>query len=660
MSEDDYQLFILSVDDLEWTREWLGQRRCDSLLVWIAARPDVTPPVRIRAVESKSSTSPTPIDPDLTKDPFGGAAAQAVATLEALEDVLEVTQSHPLVRDLKFASFIEHLAAVALEQLHPVVAGDTRKVQICNTISDLSARSIGREDIYLDAMVVCTQYRTAAKMAVKRVDMERIGRRSLPIFLVRCGSYEVDQVLGSELGRFVLPPADDHEDEESTAVVDESAVPSPGDQETASSEELPSSGSGSPEQGEKAPEGHASDPPPSATNDRDMSELAHDLYLACRYRDIPVNAPDPATMTEGSTLIVIPMRLEPGSSIRTIESALEDLAREVGVESVDVENDPARPYHVRFLVARPNRVFPSLPSENAPIVSPDSGSYLGLYLGQDVEGRDVVSYVSSWPHLLVAGTTGSGKTTFIHSLLRQVNRFPDQVVGAVIVDGKGEFDYEGVLDDNHFSGEFLGVQHGHDRTLAVMEWAVETEIPRRRALVADQVKSAQGRLTARKLFADSVTNGDRPIVAPLLIVVDEFAEIMRGAPAMASEFERRIQQVSQIGRSTLVHLLLATQRPDANVVRGAIKANLDGRVALPSPLSPRLHDSSKWEGSREAARQRRFALPELKPGPDPTSGLQPTALEGQTTIAAKYFHRRERARADQLLQLPPVPNAACQ
>src|SRR5262249_6858128 len=151
-----------------------------------------------------------------------------------------------------------------------------------------------------------------------------------------------------------------------------------------------------------------------------------------------------------SAVVSVPMALKAGASIRPIEGALDDLAREVGVERVSVENDPDRPFHVRFLIARRARTFPPLPGTMPTLFDAESQSYLGLYLGQTLGGHDFLSFVSSWPHMLVGGTTGSGKTTFIRSLLKQIGRRDPNVVKVVVVDGKGEVDYLNLLDQSFF------------------------------------------------------------------------------------------------------------------------------------------------------------------------------------------------------------------
>ena len=79
--------------------------------------------------------------------------------------------------------------------------------------------------------------------------------------------------------------------------------------------------------------------------------------------------------------------------------------------------------------------------------------------------------------------------------------------------------------------------------------------------------------------------GKDPTVVPLIVFIDEFADIMLAGKTSADEFLGLVQRVAQIGRSRLIHLVLATQRPDRNTIKGAIKSNLDARVAMRLPTS---------------------------------------------------------------------------
>jgi S-DNA-T family DNA segregation ATPase FtsK/SpoIIIE len=202
--------------------------------------------------------------------------------------------------------------------------------------------------------------------------------------------------------------------------------------------------------------------------------------------------------------------------------------------------------------------------------------------------------------MLIGGTTGSGKTTFIRSLLRQINARDPELVKVAIIDGKGEIDYFNVVDGNFFTPQFPEVKLGHQEVNAVFEWLVEEEIPRRRDLVLERARQSGGApRAAKQQFVEACARGHADPFPALVVFVDEFAEIMLAGGANAQQFEQRVQQAAQTGRSVLVHVVLATQRPDASVIRGAIKTNLDARIALRVPTH---HDSMTILGGAGAER----------------------------------------------------------
>jgi DNA segregation ATPase FtsK/SpoIIIE-like protein len=277
------------------------------------------------------------------------------------------------------------------------------------------------------------------------------------------------------------------------------------------------------------------------------------------------------------------MGLEVGESSRPIEAVASDLARELGVASLELENDPDRPQHIRFLLARKDRVFPELP-EAAPFLDTASSNYLGIYLGADLIGRPYPSFMSTWPHALIGGTTGSGKTTLLKSIAKQAAL--SGATSLVIIDGKGETDYIGLIPGEAFHPRYPDVLSGHDSVPGVFKWLVQEEIPRRRSIVVSEAKRRSGQpWSARAHFvATRSENGGVEPFPALLVIVDEFAQLMLQT-SHAGDFSLDVQQVAQVGRSLLVHLILATQRPEARIVSGAIKANLNTRIALRLPTA---------------------------------------------------------------------------
>jgi DNA segregation ATPase FtsK/SpoIIIE-like protein len=161
----------------------------------------------------------------------------------------------------------------------------------------------------------------------------------------------------------------------------------------------------------------------------------------------------------GPSLFAVGLRLREGTTIQPLRARLADIARDIGLgdraDEMDVEND-SEPRTVRVLLPRPDRQFPELPSIPKIAVGPDG--YLPIYIGKTVDGTDWSAAVESWPHMLVAGTTGSGKTTFIRSILRQLMAYGAEKLKIVVVDGKGDTDYLGLVPPEMFPEIFPDVQ----------------------------------------------------------------------------------------------------------------------------------------------------------------------------------------------------------
>jgi len=434
-------------------------------------------------VESKASSSIQPVEPLPNNEPFAKGKDQVTATLDALWEVLAPPLTS-LQADLRFSSFVEHLAAVALSNLYPIRVSDEEAVYATRLISDFSRRKLSPndqpEEFHIDGAVVCTQFRSAVSRKIVWHSIP--GRnRSWQVALARVGTDDIDIVLGKQLSQMAKIPEQEVPVPEPTSLVPVSPI-------EAQVVQVP-----------------GASPRPTA----EESDLAQDLFLACRQRGFPLDEPDPADIIVGPAVVSIPMSLRAGASIRPIEGALEDLAREVGVASVVVENDPDRPFHIRFIVARRHREFVSLPETPAPLLEADTQSYLGMYFGRTLQGRDFAAFVSSWTHMLVGGTTGSGKTTFIRSLLRQLPGIRPELIRVIIVDGKGEIDYLRVVPAEYFTSRFPEVILGHTGVQEVFNWIVEDEMPRRRKLLVDRARQAGvvPARSARDLFVSSASSG---------------------------------------------------------------------------------------------------------------------------------------------------------
>ncbi len=194
-------------------------------------------------------------------------------------------------------------------------------------------------------------------------------------------------------------------------------------------------------------------------------------------------------------------------------------------------------------------------------------SPLAIALGHDVAGQAVAADLSAMPHLLIGGTTGSGKSVCIKSITTCLvcNNTPDEL-RLVMIDPK-------MVELIRFSGlpHLYGeVEVDLDRVVKVLRW-VALEMDDRYKRFADA--------SARHLddFNRRMKEREKPTLPRIVVLIDELADLMMLAPEAV---EQLLCRIAQMGRATGIHLVVATQRPSTDVVTGLIKANFPARIAF--------------------------------------------------------------------------------
>lgn len=194
-------------------------------------------------------------------------------------------------------------------------------------------------------------------------------------------------------------------------------------------------------------------------------------------------------------------------------------------------------------------------------------SPLRVALGRDVMGNAVVADLAQMPHLLIAGSTGSGKSVCINTIICNLlcHNSPDQLK-LLMVDPK----MVELIGYNGIPHLIVPVVTDLERVVGMLRWAVN-EMERRYKLFSEhRVRNLQG------YNAQALKQGQRPLPY-LVLIIDELADLMMAA---ADQVEGMICRLAQMARATGIHLILATQRPSVDVVTGLIKANFPARIAF--------------------------------------------------------------------------------
>ena len=192
---------------------------------------------------------------------------------------------------------------------------------------------------------------------------------------------------------------------------------------------------------------------------------------------------------------------------------------------------------------------------------------LAFALGRDVAGLPSIASIENMPHLLIAGTTGSGKSVCVNSILTCMLLYhtPDDL-RIVLVDPK-RVELTGYNGIPHLLGPVVVEM---DRVIAALQWMTR-EMDKRYHLFAQA-----GSRNIMDYNLKMKAQGQKKLPF-LLIVIDELADLMMIAP---DETERTIARLAQLARATGIHMILATQRPSVDVVTGIIKANFPARIAF--------------------------------------------------------------------------------
>ena len=273
-------------------------------------------------------------------------------------------------------------------------------------------------------------------------------------------------------------------------------------------------------------------------------------------------------VTRGPTVTRYDLELEAGVKLNKITNLSGDLALALGVENVRIAPIPDKISTVGIEV--PNKIVSAVCLRDI-IDSPafrSAKSKLSFAVGKDIGGNCIIGNISKLPHMLIAGTTGSGKSVCMNSLILSLlyKATPDEV-RLIMIDPK-------MVELGIYNGIphlFIPVVTDPKKAAGALQWAVVEMLKRYRLFSEAQVRDLASYNALQKNEPDGQT------LPQVVIVIDELADLMLCA---AKEVEESICRVAQMGRAAGMHLIIATQRPSADVITGLMKANIPSRIAF--------------------------------------------------------------------------------
>ncbi len=268
-------------------------------------------------------------------------------------------------------------------------------------------------------------------------------------------------------------------------------------------------------------------------------------------------------VTVGPTITRYEIQPKPGVKVSKIVNLTDDIALSLAAKSIRME--APIPGKSAIGIEVPNDE-PQMVSAREIIESSEFNNFkspLAMGLGKDVSGKIIIGDISKMPHLLIAGSTGSGKSVCVNTLITSIlyKAKPDEVK-LMLIDPK-------VVELANYNGIphlMIPVVTDPKKAANALCWAV-TEMNRRYKLFAEsQVKDISS-------YNDKT---DNPL-PKIVIIIDELADLMM---VSANEVEDYICRLAQMARAAGMHLIVATQRPSVDVITGVIKANIPSRIAF--------------------------------------------------------------------------------
>lgn len=316
-------------------------------------------------------------------------------------------------------------------------------------------------------------------------------------------------------------------------------------------------------------------PPISLLNDPKGDDNTEDLRFELRetaqkliaiLKSFNIDA-KPMGCSKGPTVTRYEIMLGEGVKVSKLAGLVDDIALRLAVPSVRIEPVPGK-----------EAIGIEIPNQQVNIVNikevigskefKNSKANLSFAMGKDISGKNIVYDIAKMPHVLIAGSTGSGKSVCINALITSlIYKSDPNDVKLLMIDPK-------VVELGVYNGIphlLIPVVTEPRRASGALYWAVQEMLRRYQVFAENNVRDIKG-------YNEMVKDNDGEETMPhIVIIIDELADLMMVAP---NEVEESICRLAQMARAAGMHLVIATQRPSVDVITGLIKANIPSRIAF--------------------------------------------------------------------------------
>lgn len=289
--------------------------------------------------------------------------------------------------------------------------------------------------------------------------------------------------------------------------------------------------------------------------------------------DFGVNV-EVSSVSKGPAVTRYELQPEQGTRVNKITNLADDIKLAMAAEDIRIEAPIPGKAAVGIEIPNSGRDMVYLKDLLGTPEIKQNKSNLAFPAGKDIAGKVVIGDVAKMPHMLIAGTTGAGKSVFTNSILMSVlYRTTPNDVRVIVIDPK-------VVEFQVYNGIphlLYPVVTDPKRAAGILNWAVAEMTNRYKQFADAGTRDIEG-YNAKVKAGVTDENGQTLEKMPqILIIIDELADLMMVA---AKEVEEAICRLAQLARAAGIHMVIATQRPSVDVITGLIKANVPSRVAL--------------------------------------------------------------------------------